>query len=105
MLRAKVKQGLAAAEVLKRRMRETTSPAATPTSTTDTFPVDLRNDNELSDAYQRCLNGNHLVSLLDSFVNFGMICISFQMNAHRYGQACEEYQMGLSVMLRARQSE
>ena len=28
-----------------------------------------------------------------------------QMNVHRYGQACDEYQMGLSVMLRARKSQ
>ncbi|CAF1426159.1 unnamed protein product [Adineta ricciae] len=88
-IRTKVKQGLATAEVLKRRIREMNSPPAT-TATIPTPPsenLDLRNDKELSEAYQRCLNGNQL------------------MNVHRYGQACEEYQMGLSVMLRARKTE
>ncbi|UJR09810.1 hypothetical protein I4U23_014036 [Adineta vaga] len=93
MLRTKVKQGLAAAEVLKRRIREISSPTATTASATTVTAAspaenfDLRNDKELSEAYQHCLNGNQLMSVF------------------RYGQACEEYQTGLSVMLRARKNE
>ncbi|CAF1430160.1 unnamed protein product [Adineta steineri] len=93
-LRSKVKQGLVAAEALKRRMRETHSNSAstvpTTTTTTTVSPpenFDLNHNKELSDAYQHCLNGNQLMGVL------------------RYGQACEEYQIGLSVMLRARRTE
>ncbi|CAF1052630.1 unnamed protein product [Adineta steineri] len=92
-LRSKVKQGLVAAEALKRRMREThpnsasTVPTTTTTAASPPENFDLNHNKELSDAYQHCLNGNQLVSVL------------------RYGQACEEYQIGLSVMLRARRTE
>jgi hypothetical protein len=82
MLRTKVKQGVAAAETLKKRMRES-PPRIRPVPTTVSpspsenckfliyiystcrkcfFIVDLKNDKELSDAYQHCLNGNQLVS-------------------------------------------
>ncbi|CAF1537112.1 unnamed protein product [Adineta steineri] len=93
-LRSKVKQGLVAAEALKRRMRETHSNSASTVPTTTTTAAaappenfDLNHNKELSDAYQHCLNGNQLMGVL------------------RYGQACEEYQIGLSVMLRARRTE
>jgi serine/threonine protein kinase len=90
MLRTKVKQGVAASETLKKRMRE--SPPRTRSVPTTVSPspsenFDLKNDKELSDAYQHCLNGNQL------------------MNVARFGQACEEYQIGLTVMLRAAKTE
>ncbi|CAF4353329.1 unnamed protein product, partial [Adineta steineri] len=68
-LRSKVKQGLVAAEALKRRMRETHSNSAsivpTTTTTTTVSPPEnfnLNHNKELSDAYQHCLNGNQLVN-------------------------------------------
>ncbi|CAF4811236.1 unnamed protein product, partial [Rotaria sp. Silwood2] len=46
-----------------------------------------KNNKELSEAYQHCLNGNQL------------------MNVSRFGQGFEEYQIGLTVMLRAARTE
>ncbi len=78
LLRTKVKQGVAAAEILKRRMRESppnprSVPSIAPPSenckflfhfmfTEFFFLVDLKSSKELSDAYQHCLNGNQFVS-------------------------------------------
>jgi hypothetical protein len=83
MLRMKVKQSLAAAETLKKRMRDMNSTPAPVVSTsassdnckfvinkfpqTFSFIVDLKNDKELNQAYQHCLNGNQLVSITISF--------------------------------------
>ncbi|CAF1095220.1 unnamed protein product [Adineta steineri] len=95
-LRAKVAQGIHAAEDLKKRIRETTgSSGLTPPITTSTLPsptmihtgIDLNNDKELLDAYQHCLNGNQL------------------MNQFVFAQAVEEYEKGLTVMFRVSQTE
>ncbi|CAF1608588.1 unnamed protein product [Rotaria sp. Silwood1] len=89
MLRMKVKEGVAAAETLKKQMLPKT-PNVVPMPTTVSSPsenFDLKNNKELSEAYQHCLNGNQL------------------MNVSRFGQAFEEYQIGLTVMLRAARTE
>ncbi|CAF4003314.1 unnamed protein product [Rotaria sordida] len=89
MLRMKVKEGLAAAEILKKRISQMNLNSAS-TSTTvssSTENLDLKNNKELFQAYQHCLNGNQL------------------MNIARFSQACEEYQIGLTVMLRAARTE
>ncbi|CAF3656849.1 unnamed protein product [Adineta steineri] len=95
-LRAKVAQGIHAAEELKKRIRETTgSSGLTPPITTSTLPsptmihtgIDLNNDKELLDAYQHCLNGNQL------------------MNQFVFEKAVEEYEKGLTVMFRVSQIE
>ncbi|CAF3711691.1 unnamed protein product [Rotaria sordida] len=86
MLRMKVKQGVVVAEDLKKRIKETTTNSGlTPSLTTTT--IDINNDKELFDAYQHCLNGNQL------------------MNAFMFAQACEEYEIGLDVMLRVARTE
>ncbi|CAF4782427.1 unnamed protein product [Rotaria sp. Silwood1] len=98
MLRMKVKQGVVVAEDLKKRIKEaTTNSESTPSVTTtsllpspSTSPsddLDLNNDKELFDAYQHCLNGNQL------------------MNAFMFARACEEYEIGLDVMLRVARTE
>jgi len=76
-LRAKIKQGIAAAETLKRR----TTISATTISTLSDHSTDLnlQNDRELSEAYQHCLNGNHLVNVHFSFNYFSLI---FSLDEH-----------------------
>lgn len=65
--------------------------------------VDLTNNNELSKAYQHCLNGSQWVS--------GMTCCTLvlskylQMNTFQYDRACEEYEIGLAAMLKAAKSK
>ncbi|CAF1446149.1 unnamed protein product [Rotaria sordida] len=89
MLRMKVKEGLAAAEILKKRISQMNlnSASASTTVSSSTENLDLKNNKELFQAYQHCLNGNQL------------------MNIARFSQACEEYQIGLTVMLRAARTE
>ncbi|CAF0850771.1 unnamed protein product [Rotaria sordida] len=89
MLRIKVKEGLAAAETLKKRIsqRNLNLASISTTVSSSTENLDLTNNKELSEAYQHCLNGNQL------------------MNIARFSQACEEYQIGLTVMLRAARTE
>jgi len=97
MMRMSVKQGVIAAESLKKRIRETTpNPGLTPPTTTNsvsppstiaTDDLDMNNDKELSDAYQHCLNGNQLA-------------LVFQ-----FARACEEYEIGLNVMLQAARAQ
>ncbi|CAF2028174.1 unnamed protein product [Rotaria magnacalcarata] len=89
ILRARVKEGLIAAESLKKRLltkiRNTGSVPTTSSSSTEN--LNLNDNKELSAAYQHCLNGNQF------------------MNASRFTQACDEYQIGLTVMLRAARTE
>ncbi|CAF1403272.1 unnamed protein product [Rotaria sordida] len=89
MLRMKVKEGLAAAEILKKRISQMNLnfASASTTVSSSTENLDLKNNKELFQAYQHCLNGNQL------------------MNIARFSQACEEYQIGLTVMLRAARTE
>ncbi|CAF3330637.1 unnamed protein product [Rotaria socialis] len=89
ILRARVKEGLIAAESLKKRLLTKNRNAGSAPTTTSSSAENLNlNDNkELSAAYQRCLNGNQF------------------MNASRFTQACDEYQIGLTVMLRAARTE
>ncbi|CAF4063258.1 unnamed protein product [Rotaria magnacalcarata] len=94
LLRIKVQQGVAAAESLKKRIKDTATvhSGLTPPLTTSSLPspsivAGFNEDKELFDAYQHCLNGNQF------------------MNSFIFVQACEEYETGLSVMLRIARNE
>ncbi|CAF1930144.1 unnamed protein product [Rotaria magnacalcarata] len=94
LLRIKVQQGVAAAESLKKRIKDTATAHSglTPPLTTSSLPspsivAGFNEDKELFDAYQHCLNGNQF------------------MNSFIFVQACEEYETGLSVMLRIARNE
>jgi len=94
-LRMKINQGTVIAENLRKRLREPLE--SSPTTTTMISPpspnlspsneLDLNSDKELSEAYQHCLNGNQY------------------MNSFVYAKACEEYEIGLSTMLRIAKNE